>query len=103
MLGIKTRDGTYVWLDERGRVRASGILERDWKRRLAARHPLPDYDAKERLEQSYAARGEFIIAEPCDVMRAVRSFGELVEVMRRLSSDFEEYVQVPAERLRRSI
>ena len=102
MLGIRTKDGTYVWMDRGRKIHSSGPQAVAWKLRLAARHPLPDYDGKERHERAAAARGEYVIAEPGDIMRRVRSLGELVDVMRRLSSDHEEYVQVSDEIVRRA-
>ena len=96
MVGIRTPDRTYVWMDARGRIQTAGPRARHWKRLARGRHPLPDYDAKIRAEQAAERRGEWIIAEPGDILRKPRSFGELVDVMRGLAPGCDEWVQVPA-------
>lgn len=81
MVGSRTPDHTYVWMDARGNVRASGPRARHWRKRLAGCHPLPDYDAKEAYERKHDYQ---VICEPLDIKRRVRTTGELIEVTRRL-------------------
>ena len=103
MLGIKTNDGTFVWMDSRGKIEASGAQARHWRKVARGKHWLLDLDSKIKAERAAERRGEYIIVDPCDVQRRVRSFGELVDVMRRLEPGCQEYIQIPPSHLREKI
>ena len=95
MVGILTPDRTYVWLDARGRIQTAGPQARHWRNLARGKHWLIDLDTKNRLEREAELRGEMLICDPCDILRRIRSFGELAEVMRRIAPGCQEYVEVP--------
>lgn len=97
MIGLKTYDGTYIWLDRQGRVRTAGPLANYWLRAIDQPHMLLDLDAKARFESANPG----VIMEPGSIERPIRSDGELREVVRRYCTadgqreNLREYVQIP--------
>ena len=102
MIGCRAPDGTYIWMEPDRSIHAYGPNGFRWAERMRVPHVLPDYVAKAAYETREAMQGRAVIAEPLDTMRSIQSFGEMIDVVRRLCEvdgvgEPETHIEVPAD------